>query len=89
MVARMSGFKSAGSRRAGSIALGTPDRRPEAESMPQHADQVIQLVKQLRKPFHGMRLRDAQRRPLPGAGSSGFSSSSRRQAVRTFSAQDL
>ena len=74
--------------RTGSAAAGAPLGRPEAQSMPQRADQVIQLVEQLHKSFHRW-WPAAQRRRAPGAGSTGSSPFSLRQAVRTLSAQDL
>ena len=93
MVARIGepliGFKGGGrDPRAGSAAAGAPLGRPEAQSMPQRADQVIQLVEQLHKSFHRW-WPDAQRRPEPGGGSTGSSPFSLRQAARTLSAQDL
>ena len=90
MVARIAGIKGAGGNpRAGSGAAGAAHGRPEAQSMAQCADQVIQLVEQLRDSFHLWWRPCAQRRPVPGAGSTGSSPFSLRQAVRTLSAQDL
>jgi len=89
MVARIAGIKGAGGNpRAGSSAAGAAHGGPEAQSMTQRADQVIELVEQLHKSFHRWQP-DAQRRLVPGAGSTGSSPFSVRQALRTLSAQFL
>ena len=75
--------------RAGSGAAVAARGRPETQAMAQRADQVIQLVKQLRDSFHFWWWPCAQRRPVPGGGSTGSSPFSLRQAVRTLSAHDL
>lgn len=90
MVARTAGFKSA--RReagAGSVASDDPASRPETQPVPQHVDQVIQLVEQLQQSFHGCAAPVTQRRGVAGAGSGGISPLSLRQDVRTLSAHSL
>ena len=89
MVARKAGFKGAGGMPPGSGAAGAARGRPEAQSMPERTDQVIELVEQLRNSFQRGWRPGAQRRPLTGGGSTGSSPLSLRQVLRTLSAQVL